>query len=806
MPWHLAMTKDRWWHLASEPQNLTVKSLVTMGRSLGYRGLGNHCRRQAANAMTSAQPTLPRLASLLLLAPLCCGGNPSRKSVGEHRTAVVGGVVDAGHPSVGMLLRKTPDGTYLCTASLVGNRSVLTAGHCIGDGEYRFVLGEHRYRVAETFVHPDYWSPPIFEILTRNDIAVVRLTEAPAVRPHPISENPPALGDSVRLVGYGSTGVFSSEDVGTKRTAENIVLWKTFITIGFFATLGDTGQICHGDSGGPTFALARGREVQVGVHSKMWGFCQVVGFDARVDRYVSWIKQVSDGDVFVDGSLPPTPREEPQARPVKPLPTPSTDAPSVQILLPHDGAVIADSTPLAIEAAISAQETIARVELLINGKRHRSSPMLPPYRFSVSLAPGPAEIEVRAIDSGGRIGHSRAGIVISHVGPPAGETESSPSPAPSAGSGGCALGIHNTPLPATVTIWLLVAARRRQRSCACKRWANGGKPVAVGFDPQTVPLAAQHQERRPCVLPAMRSDSLRSILGLLAWRRAPRHGPTTVGHLLVSGFCSDRRRGRRLARAQRVAASKSVLLAKNRYFPSSAIVLACGRAPLSRGTSSRPCSVTLASTIPGGSSGIRTASNFSRTRIACVIGPLSGVSLGVDSPRRRVQRCTPASNSNISRRSSLSTYPSIDSERLAASSLSATKTSLAAPIASAPKTGAMPTPCFPLDSLTSMDWKPSCRASAARRPASAIPMVTASKVVLGSATCERKRSPSLAAVCSFFARAALASDAGIVWAGSLSGFISRDPPGGLTAVVSSERDCDSSASPSGAGVDTGVAP
>ena len=53
-------------------------------------------------------------------------------------------------------------------------------------------------------------------------------------------------------------------------------------------------SVCHGDSGGPSFAQFQGQMLLIGIHSVVSNPCGRFGVDMRVDFYLDWIRQQSD--------------------------------------------------------------------------------------------------------------------------------------------------------------------------------------------------------------------------------------------------------------------------------------------------------------------------------------------------------------------------------------------------------------------------------------------------------------------------------------------------------------------------------
>jgi secreted trypsin-like serine protease len=224
-----------------------------------------------------------RLALLLvaLLLGAGCGADPA--APGSRTSSITDGIVYSGHPSVGRLALTAHDGkTYTCTGTLVGQRTVLTAGHCIWQkANATFHVGGGAYAVGQMVLHPDYTVTPT---TVSSDIAVLRLNTSPSVTPTPVATQTPWVGLPLTLIGFGVTGD-GLDDSGVKRMAHNAVADVKPLRFNMRGTGGSIGNICDGDSGGPAFAM-NGQEVQVGVHSYGESTCGVSEWDTWVDGRV----------------------------------------------------------------------------------------------------------------------------------------------------------------------------------------------------------------------------------------------------------------------------------------------------------------------------------------------------------------------------------------------------------------------------------------------------------------------------------------------------------------------------------------
>lgn len=235
----------------------------------------------------------------------CDATGPGVPILGRHSLPVVNGQTTTAYPEVG----KLTVGSKLCSATLVGKKTVLTAAHCVSPGSaHTFHVEGQKYPSASAVRHPSYSSSA-----KQYDVAVVLLQTEPPVTPASINLGAPSVGLQVTIVGYGRTGE-GKGDQGVKRVGTNTVakLTSTHLTMSGAAN-GDA-NICDGDSGGPTFATVGGKWVQIGVHSTKTNYCGYAGNDIRVDTYASWIKTTAGGDANEDGgtgTAPPTPPPAP---------------------------------------------------------------------------------------------------------------------------------------------------------------------------------------------------------------------------------------------------------------------------------------------------------------------------------------------------------------------------------------------------------------------------------------------------------------------------------------------------------------
>lgn len=220
---------------------------------------------------------------------------------------IVNGQIEYGYPEVGELHCYTQVGGIVyqgnCTATLISDRIVLTAAHCVTRDStpnqycdsFEYNIGSSTYNIASAVHHPNYIYDPTNYII-ENDVAIVTLSRAVnGITPAPIAKpgETPTVGELVKIVGFGITAD-GRDDNGIKRSASAYIVDVDSDLIVFDGEDATKPMICSGDSGGPTFANRNGVQTVIGVHSFVDVdtnniACRNRGYDARVDVFYSWI-------------------------------------------------------------------------------------------------------------------------------------------------------------------------------------------------------------------------------------------------------------------------------------------------------------------------------------------------------------------------------------------------------------------------------------------------------------------------------------------------------------------------------------
>lgn len=189
---------------------------------------------------------------------------------------VTNALPDTGDPAVIALINASDQ--LVCTASVIGPHTVITAAHCIAGKPltlrafFGSVLADGGTTIAVTHARQH----PLFDP-GGNDVGMITLADPAPVTPLELA--PPIDGSLVdtqfRVVGFGTTGALGGE--GTKRLGTAKV---AAISAEDFIAVPDLSLSCLGDSGGP--ALLAGDAIG-GVVSRVDGQCVDHAVYTRID-------------------------------------------------------------------------------------------------------------------------------------------------------------------------------------------------------------------------------------------------------------------------------------------------------------------------------------------------------------------------------------------------------------------------------------------------------------------------------------------------------------------------------------------
>jgi hypothetical protein len=320
------------------------------------------------------------LAVYTLGALAACSPQPAAQG---RVQAIIGGAADTGHPAVGLLLLNATGGTAtgICSATLVGQKTVLTAAHCLKDtvvGKTLLKASTGKlYDAASLSPHPS-WNKAVSAYL--NDIGLVVLTQPVlGISPVKLSSAAPTAGTKVTLVGYGRSVVDDPKTSGTKRLGNKTI---STVAAGHFTVDGIQENCAEGDSGGASFATVGGSEVQLGVNSASTDTFDT-SYHVRVDAFLPWLKTTSGGDLG--------------------------ERPLVAIVTPPEGATVPPSVTLL--ATVTCAAPIKEVEALV-GTTSEGKLTAPPYSFALQLPEGAQTIRVVARDQAGVEGDATLHVTV----------------------------------------------------------------------------------------------------------------------------------------------------------------------------------------------------------------------------------------------------------------------------------------------------------------------------------------------------------------------------------------------------------
>jgi len=336
------------------------------------------------------------LAATVSMVVLWAGCSYDPAELSQLEAAIVNGTFDPGHPAVGVLASQ---GEGICTGTLVGTHTVLTAAHCVVQEDQPpytlrpqqgFSHNGQAYPIPAVSVvyHPAY-DGKIFD----NDVAVVRLSQDLPIPPVLVAKTAPTVGEKIEIVGYGVTSD-DANDFGTKRRASNTIGQVGPTQYIFYGASGNIGSQCYGDSGGPSFAVRGGKELQIGVHSWGPGTCGTAEHDARADAFYGWIKQQAQGNLHESASLE-------DAKP-----------PDVKILTPAPSATVASAFP--VEVSAHDDIGVVRVELLVDGQLVNTQQQPKGNcQFQVNGLPaGSHNLRAEAVDASGKRGSALVTVMV----------------------------------------------------------------------------------------------------------------------------------------------------------------------------------------------------------------------------------------------------------------------------------------------------------------------------------------------------------------------------------------------------------
>jgi hypothetical protein len=268
------------------------------------------------------------LATVTTLAAVALGGMPPQSLATDAASSIhpliVNGVATFSYPATGALLLYSDANRSnlfgLCSGTLIGCRTFLTAAHCVCPDNATDATSCERQGLVDPatlqvfFQHAGLFGvatvsiSPQYNFAQSGDVAVITLAEAVSgIAPSPLNtRRKPDVGTTGMVVGFGTTMAArrSPDDSGIKRQGTvTTALCSTDIpneTHVCWQFLSSGSNTCEGDSGGPLFTDLGSGAVLAGVTSGGNSFdCLApdVGFDSDVFVNHAWIVATAGTDL-----------------------------------------------------------------------------------------------------------------------------------------------------------------------------------------------------------------------------------------------------------------------------------------------------------------------------------------------------------------------------------------------------------------------------------------------------------------------------------------------------------------------------
>ncbi|WP_328669043.1 S1 family peptidase [Streptomyces sp. NBC_00328] len=181
------------------------------------------------------------------------------------------------------------NGSFTCSGSIIAERWVLTAKHCVSGSMSVRVKSLDRTEGGGMVTVDDT------KVRTNHDIALLHLNRSANAEYVRLASAHPVEGTTNYIFGWGATCGSCSSSEKLKRSTVKVTDVDSVDYFGGRAIQSTkiNGLACYGDSGGPEFKLVDGLRYQVGVLSTVGTGCTSFNRYASVPTSLDWINQVA---------------------------------------------------------------------------------------------------------------------------------------------------------------------------------------------------------------------------------------------------------------------------------------------------------------------------------------------------------------------------------------------------------------------------------------------------------------------------------------------------------------------------------
>ncbi|KAI3385441.1 hypothetical protein SNEBB_000963 [Seison nebaliae] len=312
------VTTERSSLITAKPTSTLLKSTPTTAKSTDSTTTQSTSRitqptsttTQSTSTTTQSTSTTTQSSSTtttdFVLFPSACG------VIGTISRIVNGDVVEPNSiPFIVRLLIQRAGGRILCGGSIVNNRWIVTAAHCVQGAITSYIyVGDHNIFKMDgpTELLMEIENIEIHSNFSRSkfvyDIALMRtkkeITFGVGVQPICLSEFEKNIGDEVTVAGWGrvsTTGNISTElrkvniDIKTDSFCGDLDQDRQD-TVFCAGDIDDMKGPCFGDSGGPLYYVNNSRFTLVGVTSYGIGGCLGVGGYVKLPFFKDWMTTI----------------------------------------------------------------------------------------------------------------------------------------------------------------------------------------------------------------------------------------------------------------------------------------------------------------------------------------------------------------------------------------------------------------------------------------------------------------------------------------------------------------------------------